>query len=256
MAEMKCCTSCKVEKPLEDFHRNRSSKSGRAARCKDCAKPVTEADFARKKALRKSYYERNKERERQYRLDHAAERARWYAENAEKKKASDKRWRQENTERSRAGQRAWREKQGSELRIKQRAYHHRPDIRERRLKRNAERTVERAAVFRSWAARNRDQVQLLRSFRRVAKYRGTLPCLTPADKAAIRECYRTAEIYRELFALDVQVDHVIPLQGRDVSGLHVPWNLRILPRLENIRKGNRWSETEVLSPTLSWEDVV
>jgi hypothetical protein len=61
-----------------------------------------------------------------------------------------------------------------------------------------------------------------------------------ANPDAILEIYRHAELMTRTTGRLHVVDHIIPLQGRTVSGLHIETNLRVIKHNENARKRNAW----------------
>lgn len=75
--------------------------------------------------------------------------------------------------------------------------------------------------------------------RRAAVKSGTPPW---ANHARIEKIYRLAAWASKYTDEPLEVDHVIPLQGDGVCGLHVETNMQILPKSENIRKFNHWRD--------------
>ena len=73
--------------------------------------------------------------------------------------------------------------------------------------------------------------------RRSAKLQRTPPW---ADLDAMRGIYEQASRLTRDTGIPHHVDHVIPLQGKLVSGLHVPGNLQILTGSENSKKRNHF----------------
>ena len=78
------------------------------------------------------------------------------------------------------------------------------------------------------------------SRRRAAKLKRTLPWLTEEQLNEIQEVYTLAKELQWLSEEKLEVDHIVPLQGENVSGLHVPWNLQILPKSHNLSKKNKF----------------
>lgn len=86
---------------------------------------------------------------------------------------------------------------------------------------------------------NPDMYKALVSFRRRRFRDATPPWLTHRQKAEIRELYKIAITMSKTTGERYVVDHIIPLQGETVCGLHVPWNLRVITQEENLAKSNR-----------------
>lgn len=61
-----------------------------------------------------------------------------------------------------------------------------------------------------------------------------------ADTEKIKEVYERCRAISEETGIPHEVDHIIPLQGETISGLHVHQNLQILTAEENRSKSNNY----------------
>lgn len=75
--------------------------------------------------------------------------------------------------------------------------------------------------------------------RYASRRKATPPWLTKEQRLEIELIYAEARELTLLTGIPHHVDHIMPLRGKTACGLHVPWNLQILPACINRRKGNR-----------------
>lgn len=73
--------------------------------------------------------------------------------------------------------------------------------------------------------------------RQAAKQNATPSWLTQEQKNNMIEMYWLANDLKAVSGQEYHVDHIIPLRGKNICGLHVPWNLQILPADLNLSKG-------------------
>jgi len=97
--------------------------------------------------------------------------------------------------------------------------------------------AEMAEKAKAWNAANPGRRAAIRMSYTAARMQRTPPW---ADLDAITGMYELCAIFRTA-GLDLHVDHVVPLQGKKVSGLHVPDNLQLLHSSSNRSKLNHFA---------------
>ena len=92
----------------------------------------------------------------------------------------------------------------------------------------------------SWRVSNRATHNAKEARYQAAKLQAVPKWLTKSQLVEIKEWYGLAQELQWLSNEKLHVDHIVPLQGKNVSGLHVPWNLQILTESENCSKRNSY----------------
>lgn len=95
--------------------------------------------------------------------------------------------------------------------------------------------AKRIAAF--WRSLPTETKKTLREKRRAAELSATPAWLTKEHFEEIEEIYKSSRELSRTTRIKHEVDHIVPLQGRDVCGLHVPWNLKPIPSSVNRSKG-------------------
>ena len=95
----------------------------------------------------------------------------------------------------------------------------------------------------AWKENNKTQVRADTKARRRKHRLATPKWLTRQQKSEIRQLYQIAITMTKTTGEQYVVDHIVPLRSEFVCGLHVPWNLRVIPRQENLLKSNKLVDT-------------
>ena len=99
---------------------------------------------------------------------------------------------------------------------------------------------ERNAYSRAYSKANRAYFNAKHKEYMCKKSKATPVWLTEDHSKEMQDLYWLAQDLGRVTGEIYHVDHIVPLQGKNVSGLHVPWNLQILPSDLNLRKSNKF----------------
>jgi hypothetical protein len=96
------------------------------------------------------------------------------------------------------------------------------------------------ASSRKYYSENRSEEIARSAKKRVSRDLARPTALTKEQAHEIQNFYWLAQDLRAVTGEEYHVDHIVPLNGKNICGLHVPWNLQVLPADINLSKGNRY----------------
>jgi len=101
----------------------------------------------------------------------------------------------------------------------------------------------------AWARNNPERASANKQRYQAKKLRALPKWAKSAEETAeIDAFYLEAHVLTKLDGIQRHVDHIIPIRGVNVSGLHCADNLQILTKSENSSKGNRFSQDDAVAP--------
>jgi hypothetical protein len=203
-----------------------------------------EKSLERDKLYRLNNLEKRKETERRSReknKDKISEKAKLdRLKNPDKYKIQQRNYLKNNSERAKHNRKIWTEKNIDKIREDNRL-----NSLKNKSKINARRRYRRKTdpIYKTkcdeWAKKNKDKRRYYTAKRRAALLSATPQWLTDVEIRDIKRIYKHCDYISRKSGIPYDVDHIHPLQGKDVCGLHVPWNLQILESTENESKGNK-----------------
>ena len=235
----KLCKKCDTVKPVEGFGVCKSKKDGLNSQCKECrsaySKAWQKANPEKCAASAKTYREANREKinasERAYREANPERRAAiekaWRKANKEKIADKNKAYREANPEKKASQNKAWADANKEKIAVQGKAYR----------KANPEKL---AANVKAWRKANPEKATAAIARRRAAKIQRTPEWLTQEHHDQILSKYAERDRLNKDTGVAHHVDHIVPLQGENISGLHVPWNLQVITAAENQQKSNSY----------------
>jgi hypothetical protein len=191
-------------------------------RCIDCHQNKCLFEFARDKHRRDGVQSRCK-------ACHAAKGRKWRAANPGKATSYVRRYMERHPEKAK------------EVRVHAEAKRKASGYFERWYRENLE---TKRAKNRQWSKLNPAANAALRARGRAALQQRTVGW---ADYEAIRRVYAEARRLTEETGIRHEVDHIIPLRGKCVSGLHVHYNLRVIPMTDNRKKHAKFDAAKPLA---------
>lgn len=101
-------------------------------------------------------------------------------------------------------------------------------------------TQNKKKVASDWQKRNKGLVNANTRKRQAALLNRTPTWLTEFDILKMKCLYQLAAMRTKESGESWHVDHILPLQGKNISGLHVPTNLTVIKASDNVRKSNKF----------------